>query len=344
VRYIDSDGRRKCRASHQPTRELARRYLVEIEARIARSLVGIPEPAPGQPTVAELCERYLTQYGRPRIKDLALYRRDTRRNLRRALPLVGSRPAGALTAQEVAHARDVLLRRYSAGSVKLCLSYLAAVYSWAVKQGIVPGNPLKGVERPASAASADFLLRDEIAALLQTARQQAAEGTRHSRLLCCCVHLAAYTGLRKGELLGLRWIDLDLTSLRLSVARSYHGTPKSGQTRHLRLPSACVPLLRDWKTECPATREGLVFPIERGRAGGKSTTLGLPKLLAAAGVRVPAHPWHTLRHTFASHFIMAGGNILTLQRILGHADLKMTLIYAHLAPDYLGQEMERIKY
>ncbi|MBL9007095.1 MAG: tyrosine-type recombinase/integrase [Myxococcales bacterium] len=72
--------------------------------------------------------------------------------------------------------------------------------------------------------------------------------------------------------------------------------------------------------------------------------LGLPRLLQTAGCRAPAHPWHTLRHTFASHFIMQGGNILTLQKILGHSDVKMTLIYAHLAPDFLADEMDRLKF
>ena len=72
--------------------------------------------------------------------------------------------------------------------------------------------------------------------------------------------------------------------------------------------------------------------------------LGLPRLLAAAGCRVPLHPWHALRHTFASHFIMSGGNLLALQKILGHSDVKMTMIYAHLAPDFLGTEMDRIKF
>lgn len=62
------------------------------------------------------------------------------------------------------------------------------------------------------------------------------------------------------------------------------------------------------------------------------------------GMRKVLHPWHLLRHTFASHFVMAGGNILALQRILGHSDVKMTMIYAHLAPDFLGQEMERVDY
>ncbi|MCD8530717.1 MAG: tyrosine-type recombinase/integrase [Saccharospirillaceae bacterium] len=49
---------------------------------------------------------------------------------------------------------------------------------------------------------------------------------------------------------------------------------------------------------------------------------------------------HILRHTFASHFMMNGGDILTLQKILGHSDLKMTLRYAHLSPDYLNQALE----
>lgn len=44
---------------------------------------------------------------------------------------------------------------------------------------------------------------------------------------------------------------------------------------------------------------------------------------------------HVLRHTFASHFMMNGGNILVLQRVLGHTDIKMTMRYAHFAPDHL---------
>lgn len=44
---------------------------------------------------------------------------------------------------------------------------------------------------------------------------------------------------------------------------------------------------------------------------------------------------HALRHTFASHFMMAGGNIIVLQRILGHSDIRVTMHYAHFAPDHL---------
>ena len=60
------------------------------------------------------------------------------------------------------------------------------------------------------------------------------------------------------------------------------------------------------------------------------------KTLAASGLPVPAgQSSHVLRHTFASRFVMNGGNILTLQKILGHTSLAMTMRYAHLAPDHL---------
>ena len=72
--------------------------------------------------------------------------------------------------------------------------------------------------------------------------------------------------------------------------------------------------------------------------------LGLPRLLRAAGCRVLSHPWHALRHSFASHFVMSGGSMLTLSKILGHSRLETTMIYAHLAPDFLADEMDRLKY
>jgi site-specific recombinase XerD len=72
--------------------------------------------------------------------------------------------------------------------------------------------------------------------------------------------------------------------------------------------------------------------------------LGIRTLMQEVGLRTVKNPWHILRHTFASHFVMSGGNILALQRILGHSDVKMTMIYAHLAPDFMGREMERVSY
>jgi site-specific recombinase XerD len=53
---------------------------------------------------------------------------------------------------------------------------------------------------------------------------------------------------------------------------------------------------------------------------------------------------HSLRHTFASHFMMSGGSILTLQKLLGHSSLDVTLIYAHLAPDFMASEVSKLDF
>lgn len=343
VRYKDADGTRRMRKSHQPTRELARRYLLEIEGRVARGIVGIPEPAPAAPPLSALVERFLREYSRPRIKDLAQYRIHAGKCLRRTLPALGQLRADAIQPADVARVRDDLLRSRSPASVRSALAYLNTVYAWANRLTIVLNNPVRGVERPVAPGRVDFFSREEVASILRCAEEFAA-GRRLDRSLAACVHMALHTGLRKGELLGLRWQDLDLDTRRLTVARSYTTAPKSGKARHLRLPAACVPVLHTWRASCPVTTEGLVFPVDRGAGRSTHALLGFPRLLRAAGVRVPAHPFHTCRHTFASHYVMQGGNILALQKILGHSDVKMTMIYAHLASDFLGHEMDRVKY
>ena len=344
LRYVDADGKRKQKASHQPTREAARRMLVEIEARVARGLVGIAEPAPPSLTVAELIERFLVEYRRPAIKCLAKYRLFAATRLRRSLPYIGHRPADAVTPSELAKMRDTLREALSPASVKDTLSYLATVYAWALKLKLVAANPMVGLERPTAASAVEFFSQLEVQTILRTAEKRAESGMRPDLALAACLRLALHAGLRKGELLGLRWMDLDLDAQRLTIARSYKGLPKSGKPRHLRLPSACAPALLRWRAVCPRSKEGLVFPPLPGWAQSTKAMLGLPALLIAAGVRQPPHPWHACRHTFASHYVMAGGNILVLQRILGHSDVKMTMIYAHLAPDFLGDEMERVQF
>jgi site-specific recombinase XerD len=60
------------------------------------------------------------------------------------------------------------------------------------------------------------------------------------------------------------------------------------------------------------------------------------KAYERTGLNTPGQLTHILRHTFASYYMMQGGNILTLQRILGHGDIKMTMRYAHLSPDHFA--------
>lgn len=342
-------GTRRQRASKQPQLSDARRMLREIEARVARGEAGIPERTATWPTLRELVERFLLEYRRPKVKDVDRYRRAARCALHRGLQHEHGKQLSCMKSNDVqplqiVRLRDGLERQFAPATVRNTLAFLSTLFSWAMREGLAPRNPCKGVERPAASATLDFLSQTETQTLLDGL--VAREGATGGRLLHLCVTMALFTGLRKGELFGLRWLDVDLETRRLTVARSYRATPKSGKPRHLRLPAILVPLLRSWHAECPPSPEGLIFPVGRSstRVATKEVHLGLPRLMQQLGLRALPHPWHALRHTFASHYVMQGGNILALQKILGHADLRMTLIYAHLAPDFLDGEMDRLKF
>ena len=149
------------------------------------------------------------------------------------------------------------------------------------------------------------------------------------------VLLALNTGLRRGELFNLRWADVDLTRAIVTVKG---GGAKSGQTRHVPLNSEAVAVLKAWKpTDADAAAP--VFPGEDGAPLADIKSAWLP-LVAAAKVR--AFRFHDLRHTFASKLVMAGVDLNTVRELLGHADLKMTLRYAHLAPEHKAAAVAKL--
>jgi integrase len=157
-----------------------------------------------------------------------------------------------------------------------------------------------------------FLTREQIVALLIALR----EARNAHVLLITKVCLA--TGARWSEVEELR-----ITQVRAGMIQ--FARTKSGKTR-------AVPIDEDISAELAAhyKREG-----QGQRVFGYAWS-AFREGIERAGIVLPdGQMTHALRHTFASHFMMSGGNILTLQRILGHQSLTMTMRYAHLSPEHL---------
>jgi len=151
---------------------------------------------------------------------------------------------------------------------------------------------------------------------------------------------AVWTGLRKGELAALTGADIDFERRLISVERSFDGPTKSSRTRHVLIVDRLLPVLRAWRQRCPGD---LVFPNERGTMHNKSARVfeeTLHRVLKRAGFPherkrgklKPFITFHDFRHTFASHWVLAGKDIFKLQKLLGHSTIEMTMRYAHLAP------------
>jgi integrase len=157
------------------------------------------------------------------------------------------------------------------------------------------------------------------------------------RTLCL---LALKTGMRQGEILALRWTDVDLDQAVIRVRSSYTGgslgTPKNRERRDVDLISAVVGLLGDLSAHGPA--DELVFPSDNGHRFLSPTVVlrrHLYPAMAAAGIERegPTHEkrtFHSFRHTFAKRALESGAQITWLSRHLGHSSLKVTTdIYGH---------------
>ena len=144
--------------------------------------------------------------------------------------------------------------------------------------------------------------------------------------------LGLRTGLRQGELLALRWDDIDLVTgllrVRRAVARGIIGTPKSKKGREIPLSDEALAALRI----LPSRFAGeLVFPGPGGRLLTKNECKHpLWRACRKAGLRRIG--WHVLRHTFASHLVMRGVALKAVQELLGHSTIEMSLRYSHLSP------------
>jgi integrase len=147
--------------------------------------------------------------------------------------------------------------------------------------------------------------------------------------LTAAVLISMNTGVRRGELLALRWTAIDTKGKQLTIEGS---TAKNEQTRHIPLNSEALEVLERWKEQAPDSER--VFPIDTG-----FKSAWVPLLLRAG---ITAFRWHDLRHHFASRLVQAAVPLNTIRELLGHGSMAMTLRYAHLAPDQKADAVAKL--
>lgn len=148
------------------------------------------------------------------------------------------------------------------------------------------------------------------------------------------VVISMNTGLRRGELFSLSWANIDFDRALLTVT-GY--TSKSGQTRHIPLNAEALDILKHWRQQ--TSTEDLVFPNKSGQRFS-NVKKAWYNLLTMANIK--KFRWHDMRHHFASKLVMKGVDLNTVRELLGHTDIKMTLRYAHLAPEHKAAAVEKL--
>ena len=229
------------------------------------------------------------------------------------------------------------------------LGFLHSIFNFARRRGWGRGNPCEHVERPRENAEPDirFLTSEELEAVIAS---EADLSDELAPTLALIFLTAAMTGLRQGELIALRWEDVDWAAGRVRVRRSYvrgeFSAPKSRRgVRSVPLADRLAgELERHFQTSAFQADHDLVFA--HPRLGGPLDRTKVRKrfkdALRRAGVREVR--FHDLRHTFGTRMAGVGVPIRTLQEWMGHRDFKTTLIYADYAPSEREREWVEIAF
>jgi integrase len=243
------------------------------------------------------------------------------------VPAFGEKPIESITTEDIEAWRRSLVGLSNRSKNKLLIQ-LHGVFRRAQMVWAIQVNPLARVEKHPMRPSGDIQVfsPEEVWALVRAAA---------SEMDGAIFLTAAFTGLRMGELLALRWRDVDFAGSTIRVRASWAGsaltTPKSGKVRSVPLaPDVASTLAQLGRREHWIGEDDLVFASELGTYLDGSA---LRRRYKAALDRAALRPlrFHDLRHTFGTRMI-AKADIRRVQEWMGHADIQTTMRYLHYAP------------
>lgn len=336
--------KRKTKTLDARTKTEANRMMNVWWAEMEKAVEEAPEPAPATEvptsTLAEVLAAHIE-----RAESVGAISPRTATDYRTALARVPDEVAGTpvarLTGAQLAQMEARLSERYAPHSVRKVHSLVKAALGAMARDGVLPRNPMDGVKGPPNRNA-----RPGINALDSAARERLkavlADAVPCPGVMAATVSL--YTGLRRGEVCGLRWQDVDLDRGTMWVRRSIEvvggkvavkGT-KTGRDRDVAIPDTLAEAMRGWRDSGAA---GDVYVIGSGDGYARPDAVShewsaLAKALDLRGTEGRLCTFHDLRHTWATAAVAAGIDIKTVSSNLGHANAAMTLnIYASADPE-----------
>jgi len=236
----------------------------------------------------------------------------------------GSRQLGDITTAELQDWQAQKRATNKPATVNLMMGRLRHMFNRALDWEILSESPMKRIKfLRANNARLRYLSIEECGRLL------AGCGVDHMRGI---ITVALHTGMRLGEILNLQHADIDFRTGVLTVRNS-----KNGESRHIPMDSSVTVL---FKLLSKQSNPDYVFPSPTGQRWSCNQK-AFRHARARAGL-VDLH-FHDLRHTFASQWMMNGGDLYALRGILGHKSIGMTQRYAHLSPAYQRAMVDRME-
>lgn len=309
----------------------------------------------GNMTLSEWIEKWLTSYAEPTLRESTVrgYRSDVRHHIK---PALGNKMLRSITQRDVQKfynalgrktykASDGNERRLADATVRGVHMLLHEIMEAAVRSRLIVMNPTDGTVIPK-------LNRPPMKILNEEQLDKFMKAIRAEPLWYDFFYTELTTGLRRGEICGLKWCDLDETNGTLKICRSIHsapggalevGNPKTKKgTRTILLPPSTLHVLKE-RRKMALTE--WIFPslLEPEKPTAPSAAYHrLKVILKAAGL--PDIRFHDLRHTFATTALEHGLDVKTLSAIIGHISSATTIdIYSHITGAMQRQAAQKIE-
>ena len=339
--YYDNEGKRHVKTLPDGiTKTRAKEILRGIEDQLSR---GSYIPEKKMPVFAEVAADWL-EHKRANVRESTwnMYRGHIRLHFE------------TVNRMKISHIRIADVERFiSANQAKgMNLNTLGKliitfnqIMSYAVRHRYIEANPVRDAERPGDKGTEAgirirILTPEEIRAFLS-----AAKNPKYKTLFM----LAVMSGARQGELLGLKWQDVDWQEKQIHIQRTFNNgkwyKPKNRTSdRKIDTGPAMMLELKKWKLQCPPNELGLMFPSKSGNPIPHSALLRRYFFPALESAGLPRIRFHDLRHTYASLLIAQGENIKYIQSQMGHASPTVTLnVYAHLMKPANQESAQRLE-
>jgi integrase len=318
--YIDYyyKGRRK-RKKIGHSKKLALQVLQDVQLKIAKGeYLGIFDEK--KIPFEEYTKQYLA-FSKAN-KAWSTYQRRDRFSVDNLVSFFKGKYLFEITSEMIEKYKAARLEKVTPASVNRELACLKHMYTKAIEWGYIKSNPGKGVKRlKEPPGRLRYLKLEEVEALLKVCSD-------HIRPI---VVTALNTGMRKSEILNLRWQDVDLKNRKITVVNA-----KNNESRVVPINQT---LYRGLQDLCQRVKGEYVFS-DRNDRPFKDIKKGFSSALKKIGIK--DFRFHDLRHTFGSHLVMQGVDLRTVQQVMGHKDIKMTMRYSHLSPEHVQEAMEKL--
>ncbi|WP_438029710.1 tyrosine-type recombinase/integrase [Sorangium sp. So ce233] len=276
------------------------------------------------PTLSEFAPRFIEGYAEAnRQKPSGI---DAKKRILRLYlePALGSRRLDAIKSEDVQRLK-ARLGRLSAKTVNNILCVLGKMLRVAVEWEVIPAMPCRVALLKAPKPEKGFLEFDELDRLVEGARK-----VGWGALLMAL--LGAEAGLRRGEMISLRWGDVDLVRAQVHIRRAdwngIESTPKGGRGRIVDLTQRLAAAL---KAHRHLRSDRVLCEDDGSPITGRTVARWMRQATRRAGLAVLEGP-HILRHTFCSHLAMRGAPVMAIKELAGHRDVSTTMGYMHLSP------------